>query len=186
MKKTLIAGAASLAVAAMPVAGVFAAGMTQTDNLEVVITKNCAIDTVSHADGAATWEDGTLSKAIVAGNYEASFGSTEFTIICNNKDGWKVTAVADANLTTGSDNLPLLFSAISNASESGYTVTTSTSDATVSNTGIMASASQIVAQSSTPTVSAGAKFTSSYAVAVADGQAAGTYEGSVTYTLAEL
>ncbi len=124
---------------------------------------------------------------MAAGTNEV-LGSTEFTIICNHTKGWTVTAAASSNLTSeNGDTMPLLKTAINGAGSSGYTVTTSTEDASViTKTGIMTSANQIVAESVTQTPNAGVKFTSTYAAAVAEGQAAGTYEGSVTYTLAEI
>ena len=83
MKKSIIAaGAASVALAAMPIVGAFAAPSTQvlsqTDTLIVSIASACSIgydsDTsgsnstievegVDHADGSGAWGDGTSSTA---------------------------------------------------------------------------------------------------------------------------
>lgn len=190
MKKALLAGTVSLAVAAMPVVGVFAADTTtQTDHLSVTIAKSCTMSSVNHTDGdndEGTWgaSDDTLSVTMAAGTYDEDFGATTFNIFCNNTSGWKVTAKAAANLTTGADDIPLVFSPIANANASGYTVTSEGTG--ITSTGIMTSAEQIVAQDDKETVNAGVNFTVKYAVAVADGQAAGTYIGDVVYTLAEL
>lgn len=123
MKKTIIvSGAASLALAAMPVVGAFAAAETSntmTDNINVTVPASCSI--------VNTHTDPTAAKSNVTNNYsetinngqhkEISSAATPATgqdsnigVTCNTTDsskaGWKITAVgASTNDTTTKNRL---------------------------------------------------------------------------------
>ena len=49
--KKLLAGAGAVALAAMPMAGVFAADLTVTDTLQITVNASCSITEGSNTDG---------------------------------------------------------------------------------------------------------------------------------------
>ena len=125
MKKSIIAtGAASLALAAMPVVGVFAADPATssiTDEIEITIAKECAIKTTATdpsqgiGDGTttnqkftATMQNGEL-KVLggSAGTGASGTASSVIDVVCNDSatsgdaTSWKLTAVG-GNGTTAS------------------------------------------------------------------------------------
>ena len=128
MKKSIIAaGAASVALAAMPVVGVFAAPtLSHTDTILLTVSSVCTLGTVTngvpddgtdattHADGTratnpGTWGNdpsaeagtaahtNTLSETIAAGTTDANMGSTTFTVRCNNAGGYELQARSGTN-----------------------------------------------------------------------------------------
>ena len=199
MKKSIIAaGASAVALAAMPVVGVFAAstGGPFTDTIDVTIDNACTFSrgATAHVDGDGTPANGTwgtdstadkLSGNLAAGGIDSNFGSSNFNVVCNNHGGWKVTAAATAltGLTTTSENIPL---GTPGADTAAWNYTSSSSDENITGTGTFSTASQIVAQSAVTTPTAGRNFSVSYAVSVDHVLSAQTYEGTITYTFAQL
>ncbi len=182
MKKIAIAGT-SVALAALPMAGVFAAtGTTVTDTVQVTINSSCLITTTNAAN--------TYSATMTNGQLKSDFGSTSMSIACNDAGGWHVTAVgtgADATVKTAM-----------NATGSGTDIATgtATSGATsnwamkVTGTGatgftsfaaVPSSATDVATQSGAVS---GATLTTTYQVFISATQQADTYTGQVTYTLA--
>ena len=109
MKKKLIAaGAASLAVAAMPVVGVFATNnaatqgattddMVITDILSITVEDTCTFSATT--GGASEGAFDTSYAATVANGAIAQFQVSNanksdhvFGVVCNNNDGWTVSA----------------------------------------------------------------------------------------------
>lgn len=200
MKKTLIASAASLALAAMPVVGALAVdNLTITDNFEITIDKTCTISAV-RADGtgvgAGTWDtdtkdtiESTLSGTIANATTVTNFGSTTMTVVCNNEDGWEVTAET-TDLESADGDATIAWNAdfdgnttsgvswtVSQAEENGLTIAD----------GAQGEADdESVAKLEATTTTAGKSFTVTYGVGISEDQAAGTYTGSIVYTLAEL
>ena len=114
MKKALIAGAASVALAAMPVVGVFAADtdITEvTDTLTVTINPTCSFN--AQQGGTAPNATNTYSKVMTANGFDASFGVTTLTVSCNNAKGYTVSSTMN-NLTgpakAGSGNETITYS----------------------------------------------------------------------------
>lgn len=138
MKKSLIAASASaVALAAMPIVGVFADATTQVDTLEVTISKVCSfgfqdtetphiinVPTPSHTDGTggsgpATWDNNNkLSAVMLNGTENKDFGKTTLSVYCNNKNGYNITTngTTESTLTVGplaaqtsgnTDNIPV-------------------------------------------------------------------------------
>lgn len=133
MKKIAIAGA-SVALAAMPVVGVFAdptpstQTTTQEDTIQITIDSVCSIgydtDTstasspievtgVAHNPGSGSWGSGatadTLSSTMIPETDTQNLGTTTLGIYCNDEDGYTITtsgaaALSNANL---SDNIPI-------------------------------------------------------------------------------
>lgn len=183
MKKSIIVtGAASLAVAAMPMVGVFAVdGTAVTDTVKVTIDSACTITTDSASN--------TYSDTMTNGQLKSNFGSTQMTINCNDHAGWYLTAVgsgADTNDKTAM-----------NATGSGTDIATGTAtsgDASnwamqVTGTGATGFTTFAKIPSSATNVATGAgpvsdgALTTKYQVFISDTQQADTYTGQVTYTL---
>lgn len=204
MKKALIAGTVSLAVAAMPVVGVFAADTTsQTDKLSVTIDATCTFKNVGttedpkyveHNDGTSgvgTWTSDTLAGTMLNGTNTDNFGTTTFTVVCNNTTGWKVTNTM-ADLKSGENKISP--NAGHSATVSGYSWrATQVADngltlggvADATDTMKKGAAGEVASFAGT-TDANGKTFTVTYGVGVAQDQAAGTYTGDVVYTLATM
>lgn len=123
MKKSIIAtGAASLALAAMPVVGVFAATSTVTDEINITIAKECAIttNTTDPSDGnqgigdgthtdrtfSATMQNGELKVLGGSGNTGAEDSATSLiNVVCNDPategtaTSWQLTAIGGDGTT---------------------------------------------------------------------------------------
>lgn len=197
MKKSLIAtGAASLALAAMPVVGVFAdpASNELIDTINVTVEGGCTVE--SAAQGATPGDYSanarTFSASIAVGTYEELTGvegtssttpAQAMTIKCNvpaaDNRTFDITAVADnsGKLLHGSDEIGGGTATSGNASAWAYTI-----DSGVNWNGVQASftpVSGIAANTST-----NYSFNPYYRVYVQPDQAPGLYEGKVTYTVA--
>ncbi len=124
MKKSLIAGA-SLALAAMPMAGVFAvANSTVTDNIVVTIAKECAITTNTTdstqgiGDGTHTertfsvsMQDGELKTLGGSGNVGAQDSATSVVnVVCNDSGtsgtdtSWQLTLIGGDGTSANANN----------------------------------------------------------------------------------
>ena len=120
MKKSIIAtSAASLALAAMPVVGVFAGTSTVTDEIEVTIAKECAItsNTTDATDGighgtatenkySAIMQNGeTTVLGGSAGTGSETAGSSVISVVCNDSattgtaTSWKLEAIGGDGTT---------------------------------------------------------------------------------------
>ena len=185
MKKLAIAGA-SLALAAMPVVGVFAeTGSTSfTDNLSVTVDNGCTLENGGNTDG--TYVDRSFSKNIAVGNYATLEGTSAtdtaaITIKCNTTSGTvTVTSSGDTTLTSGSNTIAA--GAEISGSASQWAIKSNAQNA--STDPYSAYKAHVPGTFLTATASAsGTTFNPSYQVYVAQGQAQGTYTGAVTYTV---
>ena len=192
MKTAIIAGAASVVLAAMPVMGVFAEGgattgsSTYTDNLSVKIDTACTFarqaystggveNNTTHKNDQGTWATDTLS-ATVTNSSLTSLGSSNFKVVCNNTDGYTIT-VATTGLTSGDNTIPNN-DTYTNAVSGWSPVYSGTK--LVGNTETPATVKTVEATTDIDT------FEVSYSVGVSSTQQAGTYSGSATYTFAQL
>ena len=182
MRKIAIAGA-SVALAALPALGVFAAtGQTVTDTVEVTIGSACLITTSQTAN--------TYSDSMTNGQLKSDFGSTEMTINCNDAGGWHVTAIGSGADSTDKTAM--------NATGTGTDIATGTAQSgdtsnwamKVTGTGatgfttfaaVPASATNVATGSGAVS---GGTLTTTYQVFISATQQADTYTGQVTYTLA--
>ena len=190
MKKKLIAGAASVALAAMPVVSTFAViGDPLVDTLSIEVQDNCSLaydSTTAHTNGVGTWSTNTLSASLAAGASNQALGSSSFHVICNNQSGWHVTAVPTALNPTNTPAPTPANRAIPNASANTdgsvyhYTPSKDAGDTTFTVGGVD---SGNVAYMEAATDTSGKDFTVSYTATIGATQAADTYEGTVTYTL---
>ena len=185
MKKLAIA-ASSVALAALPMAGVFAVTSTNVvDNISAVVNPGCTI-----ARGALTPASDFLDTAsitVIAGGAAGSDATETVSITCSDP-GWNVGI---APTTTGVVNLvdanshQIAPGTAGPASYWNYAVTYtigSGSPVVVSPTALTtAGASVITAETATAKTGS---FTPTYTVSANSQQDAGTYTGSVTYTIA--
>ncbi len=206
MKKKLItAGAASLAVAAMPMVGVFAVTdvVSVADTLQITVSPACSIN--GETTMGATTDDQTYTATLLNGaiaNLTNGSGTTHaFEVICNNNAGWKVTAGAPSNLTPPSEHTTnahvISYQAAAlpeaNSQPEGQwsaTVTGTVVPATAESNGIADASGHIktsggIIATQAP-ATAGSSFTVTYGAYVGTQTAADTYAGTVTYTLATL
>ena len=201
MKKSIIAaGAASVALAAMPIVGTFAATVASVqDKVTLTVDSACSMDATVDAAGFNTYSLGTHTPA-----YEfPAVDGTPMTITCNNINGWNITASAtdmsDAAATTTTSQT-IAFGAYPSAADISAGTAASTWSAKVALSGNNVANAQITTgwadytnPAATPVVAhvsdtTGAKavsgliVTPSYKAYVAADQASATYAGTITYT----
>ena len=179
MKKLAIASA-SVALAAMPVLGVFADNtMTITDNISVTVSSSC---TMATANGASTTVTGNSYTGSVAPGDLVTLGTgtgvdpTKIKIQCNANNGYTLTPTFSV-LTNGTAAHNISYSGSPEASAGSKTWTASyakNSDA--------AKAFTTSAISGTSTMTD--TYTFSYKVGLSNDQATGTYTGTAQYVLA--
>lgn len=204
MKKSLIAaGAASLALAAMPVVGALAQDgtLSRTDTVKVTVDSACSLATsnTSDAEYTATIANGGHKGGETEGTDTGIAGST-FTITCNDTGGWKLNAVGagtatgnvtkmDASTNNDSDDIATGTTLDGSVSNWAFKIAKGGSDAanTTITTGydaysaVPSSATKIAQGTST---AGNATISTTYGVGISSTQSAGTYTGKVTYTLA--
>ena len=192
MKKAIIAGAASAVLAAMPVLGVFADGATTgsssyTDTIHVNINKSCTFareaytsggveGNASHKNNGGTWGNAAATydtlTATVTNSSLTTLGSSQFKVVCNNTAGYRIT-VETTGLTSSGNTIP----------------NNTTYSNSVSGWSPVYGSTKLVNGSTLKTVEATTDndtFEVSYSVGVSATQQAGEYEGSATYTFAQL
>lgn len=195
MKKIAIAGA-SLALAAMPVVGVFAAdgNTTTTDTVQVTIDSACSLTATGTGSYSTTLTNGTASSDL---------GSTSINIKCNDAGGWMVNAIGANTSTTASagatdmapdvaGKTPIATGTNFDGSVSNWAMKLTAGEGTYAPSivtgyddyhAVPSVANTKVASGVTTDQTTGSTFTTSYKVAVSPTQQTGTYTGKVTYTL---
>lgn len=180
MKKLAIA-ASSVALAAMPVLGVFADTTELTDSISVTIDASC---TFNEATGKS-YTDSSVAVGAQAGFNDN--GQHAFNVFCNDDGGWTVSAGApgvlhDSEQSDTAHDFVYQASAITAAGAEGkWSAAVSGTPASVT---YIATTGGAIAGSDGETAAAGADFTVTYDAWAGTQSAAGTYSGSVTYTLA--
>ncbi len=171
MKKSIVAGAASLVLAAMPVVGVFADNPPAVvDTLTVTVNESCNF--------TRTTGNGSYTKALTAGALDAEFASSTFTSACNNGKGYDINAVFTSLSHQGNAGEAIAYSATTPTANSG------TWTAAVSGSNIAAT-DGVLGSQNTQDPSGGRTYTVDYKVSLHSDQAQGTYEGTATYTLVQ-
>ena len=182
MKKLAIAGA-SLALAAMPMVGVFAE-TTVKDSLTVTVSSSCELANITPSGVSESTPNnyygsgnpGQLVSLAAGTKVSPSSGTpTTITVHCNDADGYTITPVFTAlmlNGATSAQDIP--YSAT--AATAGSKTWTAYSDG---NTKSVVVPTAGITGSSTMTDS----YTFAYEVGLGADQAAGDYIGSATYTL---
>lgn len=193
MKKSIIAaGAASVALAAMPVVGAFAAftGGPFTDVIQTTIGETCTFARGATAHGAGeTWttdttvttKDTLSAVTITPAAGEATLGTSNFRVVCNDTDGYKVTVGTNPlALPTGTTQVHTWAynagAAPSSPTASYWRIGSTGDGVDLSNNIVSTKAS----------AEDGKDFTVTYYAYAITGQDAGTYSAEVTYTAAQL
>ncbi len=174
MKKTLIAGAASLALAAMPVIGAFASDPSPvTDTLTVNVNESC---TFAKTSGNAN----SFTKSMDQNDVDLAFGSSSFDANCNNAAGYTINAEFTALVrnNNASDPDKISYSATTPAAGDGTWTATAQG-------GNIAATGGMLADTSTYDPAAGNTYTVTYKVATKTIQPQGSYVGTATYTLVQ-
>lgn len=199
MKKKLIAaGAASLAVATMPFAGVFAVKSTDqvTDTLTLNLQPTCtmtvssAAATGSDAAGATVTNPTAKSStytATIAADVAYTLGTSTFTVICNDTTGWGVTVTANdlVGQTSGHTTEKFVNGSIpatsADSTPGAYSYTTAPVDA---QSGVITDSGLNKGITAGSETGDGVQFTSTYRVrANSKTQTAQQYTGTVVYNL---
>ena len=171
MKKSIVAGAASLVLAAMPVVGVFAADPAAVeDTLTVNVNESCNFQ--------RTTGNGNYTQTMSAGALNSSFGSSTFTAACNNGLGYDINAVFTSLSHTGNKGEAITYSVTTPTAGSG------TWTATVGSQNIAETGGKLASRA-TQDPAGGSTYTVNYTVSTHDDQAQGTYTGTATYTLVQ-
>ena len=189
MKKSIIAaGAASIALAAMPIIGVFAADANQmaTDTINVTVTASC---TFTAGSGTATYAvEGTNSSATVLPIVEGGNNTHDFTVFCNNNKGYTVSANAEDLSATGITDKFAYAASLppANTATSAWTAAFTQPDG-----GSLTLAPLTAAETDTDIVTlteasatGGESFTATYSAYIGTETPSGTYSGTIAYTLA--
>ena len=176
------------------------------------IGHNTATAATATTQGTASWsssdttnigrvldkEGGTLAAAdsatdvatysIAGGTKEDAFATTTFTVVCNNASGWTVKATAN-NLTHTDTTTTITPNASYGVNNSGYAInkvekTGEVETFTVpTGTTITAPSATVIAKNTAASAANGDVFTVTYGIGVSASQKAGTYSGTVVYSL---
>lgn len=188
MKKKLIAGAASVALAAMPVVGVFAAApVTQpnvVDNLQLTVNESCTFSTGAQALNLSDTINAGAQTTWAAGDPTPTPSSHAFVVKCNSK-AYTVTATA-TDLTNSGAVAHGVISYVANANydEDVQNIGDDgewTAVLTGGNTGAAISTTSSTIKSGNATTTD--NFSVAYKAYAGNAQNQGTYSGTVTYTL---
>lgn len=192
MNKLAIFGASAV-MAALPVAGVFAAGQSVTDTVVVNIAESCTVDIIGDGEHSTTTSAATLSNG---GEVEVT--GAQLGITCNDAKGWKLSAIGGDGTTVSTDMVGV---DTDNKIPTGTTFDGNTSNWAfkVDNEGIAdvniqgdfgswsaipSTADTIVAKSGKAVANNEHTVLISYKVSANATQGADTYTGKVTYTIA--
>ena len=176
MKKLMVAGAASVALAIVPMLTSFAATSEVTDSLEVLLSDTCAFEKTASA-GTTGEIVNEYSTSIMPGSYSSGFGGSTFTVTCNAPDTYTVTAVFSDLVQEGTGEAITYSTLTPDGSSSIWTTTLGDAGEAPRN---VTSGDAIL---NTTHADGGASATVHYSVGASTGQAAGAYSGSAVYTL---
>ena len=195
MKKALIAGAASVALAAMPIAGVFAADTTtvKEDTLTLSIAEVCTFtrNATAHGTGAdnptgGAWgaSNNTYSASVAINTSYAALATSSFDIACNDPDGYQVTVGTTGFTATGvsGDDYAWAYAAGGSLSTDGQSMWTLDSGSAAGKN----LANNIVLKRTAMPAGGTDSFTVTYGAYVDNNQPAGTYTATASYTFAQL
>lgn len=197
MKKSIIAAsAASLAVAALPIAGVFAAATSSqfTDTLTVGVAGGCTLENSNQsAPGDYSVSDRSFTNNIATGtvgylNADATGTATTtagtVTVSCNTQDQTKTWTVSldVTDLSNGTAAQDITGGAQTSGATSGWAIKSNATGNTVSNPfGAAYTTAADTAAFLSATANNTVTFNPSYQVYVGPNQAPGTYTGTAVY-----
>lgn len=201
MKKVIIAGAASVALAAMPIMGVFATDDTDVmDTIKVTVEPSCTFRAQNSGTLDGTYTATGANGADVTPSISGGTNVHTFNVFCNNNKGYTVSAVAQdlANIDSATPAIEDKF--VYKADLSGLTTTSgwhaafaaSTSglsaaqlpDSATTGEGAGTASGTIMTRTNSTTATAGDAWTATYTAKIGSETKAGNYQGTITYTLA--
>ena len=176
MKKKILAGVASLALAVTPVAGAMAVSCTGTsggtliDSLSLTVNTSCTFTRNSGGAGA------TPTKTISWNSLDTTLTNT-FKVVCNDAAGFKVTGTFSSITSTG--KTAITYSTTTPTAGSGtWTATKGTaSDTTNMTSGTAGNLMSTTAVTST----SGTTQQVTYKIGTGAQQERGSYTGTATY-----
>ena len=181
MKKILAISIASLGLAVMPVAGVFADNPAAlTDTINLTVSENCTLTRQVSATGDYVTTATTYSQSMNPGTTKNDFGTSVLKVICNNKNGFSVTADFSNFSGTGSAISYSSAAPVTTAGAATWTAVkgTSTSTTYITNNSAVLSGNGV-------TDASGTTQQVTYKVATATNQAKGAYSATATNTLTQ-
>ena len=187
MKKALIAGAASVALAAMPVLGVFADDdRAVKDTINVTVSPSCTFS--QGGDNVSYSVTGTNASGVV-NPVNNSSNVHEFTVFCNQNSGYTVAAEATALSATGITDVFAYKATLPSTGVDGAWNATFAAASGNTNTLTVAQladggASKTIITSGQASAAAGETWTATYTAYIGTETPAGTYTGTIDYTLA--
>lgn len=192
MKKIAIVGASAV-LAALPVVGVFAATEGSfTDSITVTVAGGCTLEVSGGTAGNYENADRTFSATITNGTSEVLSGvesgasvtpATAMEVTCNTAtaSSWAITGTASNSGKLASGGNYIESGVADSGDTSSWSYKVSASDATWL---AVPTAANAAITSGTASNGNPATFSPVYRVYVSLGQPAGSYTGSVQYTLA--
>jgi len=175
-----IAIATSLGIVGM---GLVSSGIamadTVTDTINITVSPSCTFNSVSDETYVGSAANGTAVS-----NFNDS-GVHEFNLFCNNNSGFVVTATPyDLEATGIEDVIAYTADYATSGVDSLWTanIDSDTADVTVDNSVVPVGGGTIIS-SNTHTAASGASFTATYEAYVGSATPAGTYTGTIVYTL---
>jgi len=201
MKKALIAGAASVALAAMPVVGVFAAANNPsglTDTLKLTIEDSCTwTRTLSSTDSDVTIDpsggtaaSSSAARTVVADHEYAALAKSTINAKCNNTKGYKITGTfsdligytdSSATKTALNNNEKITYGGNVALSAGNWIAKLGTAT-----TGLVSGTDGNVASTTaSDNMTSGSTYEITYGVYTGTNQAAGYYEGTASYVFTQ-
>lgn len=189
MKKSLIAASASaVALAAMPIVGVFATP-APTPDIQEVDTINLTVSPGCHFTTTRT--NTSISLTMEPGQYDSA-STDALSISCN--QAWKMTVVGTNLISTDAEDTAAVAAPIAstsgsvNGSISNYKLTLAPASPTGVTTNNFSTAKEVATTPGETAVvgsilSETVTLTPTYTVSVGHNQPTGSYSGTVTYTL---
>ena len=200
MKKAIIAGAASIALAVLPAAGVFAAAANPSnlvDTLKLTIADSCTWTRTLASDDSdvtidpsgGTAASSAANRTVAADQSYVALATSTINAKCNNTKGYKITGTFSA-LTGYTDNTKA--TALANNDAISYGGANALAEGTWiaklgdAEIGLASGTSGNVASTTvSDDMTAGSTYTITYDVQTAADQAAGYYEGTATYVFTQ-
>ncbi len=176
MKKNVIAGVASFALATAPAAVTFAVSCTGSsggqlvDNIGLTVNASCSFTRASGGAGA------TPTKTIAWNALDTSLTNT-FTLICNDAAGYKVTGTFSD--ITSSGKTTIAYSTTTPTAGSG--TWTATKGAASATTNMTSGTAGNLMSATTGTSASGVSQQVTYKIGTGAQQERGSYTGTATY-----
>ena len=200
MKKTLIAGTVSVALAALPIVGVFAEEADDPqpiiDTLTVNVNGTCGFSRADTGDAGGSYSQ-TMSANALNNDFIGSGAVSKFVSSCNNGTGYVVTLTATPLAHSTGDGEAITYATASGAAlptdptaGSGTWVANRTATTGTATHADYSAAGNILnngtAYATTgPDGTTASSFSVKYMVSTHTVQAQGSYSGTATYTLAQ-